>query len=78
MKVVVNGYNKVTSKKDGKQYTFVDGLSDMTFSNGKGFQNIQVILSGHRDDLVIGKTYNTKEQTFKQGDQLVVRIVDLI
>lgn len=77
MKVVVNGYNKVTSKKDGKQYTFVDCTSDMPFSNGKGFQNIQVVLSGLRDDLIPGKSYNTKEQTFKQGDQLVVRIVDL-
>lgn len=77
MYLIVNGYNLVTSKKDSKQYTIVHGTSDIPFSNGKGFQNYNVFLTGHRSDLQIGKRYNCKMDTVMIGDQLQARVTDL-
>lgn len=77
MKLNISGYSLITSKKDGKQYTNVHGVSDIPFSNGKGFQNYSVFLLGHRNDLQIGKTYTCVTDTAMRDGQLVTRVTDL-
>lgn len=76
LKLRVNGYSCVTSKKDGKQYTIVHGTSDIGFSNGAGSQNYNVFLSGHVK-LNVGQTYDCITDTFMQGDELKVRVTGL-
>lgn len=76
MKLRVNGYACVTSKKDSKPYTIVHGTSDMPFSNGAGYQNYNAFLQGHVK-LEVGRTYDAVTDTYMQGDQLITRVTGL-
>lgn len=76
MKLKVNGFACVTSRKDNRPYTIVHGTSDMPFSNGKGFQNYNAFLNGHVD-LEVGRVYEAVTDTYMQGDQLITRVTGL-
>lgn len=77
MNVIVNGYNHITTKEKGEKMTIVDVTSDIPFSNGDGFQNLQLFLKGH-NTYTIGQVYEAETQTFMSGNELKTRVVNLI
>lgn len=56
MNVKVNGYNWITSQKNGRDYTIVHCNTDVPFQNGEGSQNLEFMLEGH-EKLVVGEIY---------------------
>lgn len=76
MLCTVNGYSHIRSKKDGKDYTLVHVTTDIPFTNGDGFQNLNVFIEGSKN-FTVGQAYEALITQYLQDGQLVARVVGL-
>lgn len=76
MLCTVCGYNNVTSKKNGEDYTIVHVNTDLPFSNGCGTQNLEFVLKG-KLGFSIGEVYQAVTESYLVGNELKTRVVGL-